>query len=225
MTIRILLVDKRELFREGLAKILNGQPGMEVIGTCGSTVEAIEKAGEFKPNVVLLDIELEGNGCIEATKRVTELLPDTGVLILTHSEKESDVIAAMKSGARGYISKDVKIDDLIKAVTVVTEGSVIVSPPMAVKILAELGSSKLTKEEGLIKEQVQLSGRENEILELVGKGASNKEISSALFITENTVKTHLRNIMEKLRVHSRLQAVIATQGKTAVTDANEADKR
>jgi len=203
--IRLLLVDRRELFREGLAKVMQGEPNIEVVGTCSTGPEAIEKASELKPDVVLMDTELPEGKCVEATNRICELLPETKVIMLTHSIESRDLFAAIKAGAQGYVTKDITVEDLLKAVALVIGGGTIIGAPLAQIMLKEFISLE-TEALSHAKHLEVLSKREREVLSLVAKGATNREISTALFISEHTVKVHLHNIMQKLHVHNRQQA-------------------
>ena len=202
---RLLLVDRREIFREGLAKLVQDKPNIEVVGTCSTGPEAMEKASELKPDVVLMDTELPEGECVEATKRICELLPKTKVIMLTHSIESRDLLAAIKAGAQGYVTKDITLEDLLKAVTLVIDGGTIIGAPLAQIMLKEFASLD-TKAPPHAKHIEVLSKREREVLSLVAKGASNREIGTALFISEHTVKVHLHNIMQKLHVHRRQQA-------------------
>jgi len=221
---KVLLVDKREIFREGLARLLSEKPDIEVLATCGCSSEAIEKAQIFHPDVVIIDTELEENGCAEATRCISEYLPSVKIIILTHSEEDSDLLSTFEAGAKGYVSKDLTIDDLIKTITLVLDGAVIISAPMAAKVLNEFSSMKVAQDKMPTNHGAKLSKREHEVLRLVAKGISNKDIAKELFITENTVKVHLHNIMEKLKAHNRLQAVMLARG-WGVDVEGEGDRR
>jgi len=210
---KLLLVDKREIFLEGLARVLADKPGIEVVGKCLSGSEAIEKASEVRPDVLLIDTELPEGECVETTRSICQILPSTRVLVLTHSEADHDLFSTIRAGARGYISKDIGVDNLIKALTLVARGEVIVSSPVAEKMLAEFFSLKGDHESKPRDIDINLSEREKQVLAMLAKGASNKEIAEALFIAQNTVKVHLRNIMEKLHVRGRLQAAMLAQEK------------
>lgn len=207
-TIKILLVDKREIFVEGLARVLTDKPSMKVVGTCRCGFEAIKKARETQPDIIIIDTELPTGECMEAMRTISELLPGVKVLMLTHSEADEDLFSALKMGATGYITKDVTIADLVHAISVVANGGVIISPPMAKRMFREFTAVEAGKEQKPEDPEIKLSKREKQVLTLLATGASNKEIADTLFIAENTVKVHLRSIMEKLHVHSRLQAAI-----------------
>jgi len=221
--IKVLVVDRRELFRQGLAFILECEPNIRVVFTCSSAHEGIKKAGELNPDIILLDTELSDCNCVEATRRICELLPETRIILLTHSEEPHDLLSALMIGARAYISKDVKVEDLIRTIAGVYNGEVIISPPMAQKMLEEFKLLVQSKKTVQGKDAFNLSPREKEVLSLVAKGASNRELANALYITENNVKVHLRKIMEKLQVHSRHQLADLAVDKGIVSGASEAD--
>jgi DNA-binding NarL/FixJ family response regulator len=207
------LVHKREIFREGLSRLLASQPGMEVVGACGSGTEAIEKVSQLEPDVIILDTEIEG-GSPDVVCRIRKALPNTAqILMLTHSEENIELFDALKCGARGYLTEGATISDLVKAVNIIAEGGVIISSPIASKMLEELSSLSTAEETKPADYGLQLTKREKEVLSLIGMGATNREIANNLSIAENTVKVHLRNIMDKLQVQSRLQAALMARDK------------
>jgi DNA-binding NarL/FixJ family response regulator len=210
---KLLLVHKREIFREGLSRLLASQPGMEVVGACGSGTEAIEKVSQLEPDVIILDTEIEG-GSPDVVCRIRKALPNTAqILMLTHSEENIELFDALKCGARGYLTEGATISDLVKAVNIIAEGGVIISSPIASKMLEELSSLSTAEEIKPADYGLQLTKREKEVLSLIGMGATNREIANNLSIAENTVKVHLRNIMDKLQVQSRLQAALMARDK------------
>jgi len=214
--VKLLLAEKSEIFRDGLVKLLEHEPSIEVVCTCRTGLEAVECANEHQPDVLLIDPELcECNG-IETIQRIHERLPNTNIIVLTHSELDTDLISAIKAGARAYISKDgISIENLIKTITLVAAGEVIVSSPMASRLLAEI--SLLGEDKGAAKAGgVSLSKREQAVLSLVAQGLTNREIATSLFISEHTVKVHLRNIMGKFHAHTRQQAVALAGEKAAI---------
>ncbi|MCL0066050.1 response regulator transcription factor [Dehalococcoidia bacterium] len=201
--IKVLVVDDHALFRGGVVAVVASQQGMQVVAQAENGREAIEKAREVQPDVVIMDLSMPVMGGVEAIPLLLEVVPGANVLMLTISEKDEDLFNAMKAGARGYILKGADPDELVRAVTHITQGGVIISPAMAPKLLAEVGVSKdPQKREGL-----GLSPREREILALIADGLTDREIAEELFISVNTAKTHLKNILTKLQVKSRAQIV------------------
>ncbi len=206
-TIKVLVVDDHTLFRRGIAAVLANQDSLEMVGEASDGLEAIEKAREFAPEVILMDLNMPRCSGLEATQALQAEMPEVNILVLTVSEMEADLFAAMKFGARGYLLKNTEPDELIHAISHIAQGGVIVSPLMATKLLDEFKElSTGAEREPVEKATADLSPREGEVLQLVAQGATNKEIADALFISENTVKTHLRNIMEKLHLANRSQA-------------------
>jgi len=203
---KFLLVDSHEIFREGLAKLLEGELSIEVVYTCRTGSEAIVKATEHDVDIIVIDIELPECDGIEAIRHIHERLPNANIIVLTYSLAEADVVSSINAGARAYLFKDIYLENLIKTVDLVGANDVIISNPMAAKIL--VGISTLGNRKGIaIMGNIKLSKREQTVLSLVAKGFTNKEIAANLSISENTAKVHLRNAMEKLEAHNRQQAV------------------
>jgi DNA-binding NarL/FixJ family response regulator len=205
--IRVLIVDDHALFRKGLELVLAAEPDLEIVGEASEGLEAIERAADLQPDVVLMDVRMPGVGGIEATRRIRNAQPATRVVMLTVSEDEEDLFAAVRAGATGYLLKEVSIDEVANAVRAVARGQALVTPSMASKLLGEFNvlSRRIDAQHGAAP---RLTDREVEVLRLVAKGMSNKEIASELVIAENTVKNHVRNILEKLQLHSRMEAVV-----------------
>jgi len=201
--IRVLLVDDHSLFRRGIAAVLAEQEEMDVVGEASDGKEGIVKARELTPDVIVMDLEMPNCSGVEASQALQTELPQINILVLTVSEKETDLFSAIKAGAKGYLLKNAQPEEIVQAITHIARGGVIVSPSMAEKLLTEFKTGEIHKQE---EPATGLSQREGEVLQLVAKGASNKEIANSLFITENTVKTHLRNIMDKLHLANRSQA-------------------
>jgi len=206
-TIKVLVVDDHTLFRRGITAVLANQDSLEVVGEATDGLEAIEKAREIVPDVILMDLNMPRCSGLEAIQALQAELPQINILVLTVSEMETDLFAAVKFGATGYLLKKAEPEELVHAIISIAEGGVIVSPLMATKLLTEFkdlaaGVERKPTEEA----NADLSPREGEVLQLVAQGATNKEIAESLFISENTVKTHLRNIMEKLHLANRSQA-------------------
>jgi len=199
--IKVLLADDHSLFRAGISSVLSNRDDIKVIGEATDGLEAIEKAKKLRPDVILLDLNMPNCSGPEAIQVLQREQPDIHILILTISDKETDLMASIKAGAKGYILKDAELDELIRSIHHIARGGVIVSPSMASKLLTEFKKVDAIKDSA----DSDLSERETEVLNLVAKGASNKEIAAELFISEHTVKTHLHNIMRKLRVANRSQ--------------------
>jgi DNA-binding NarL/FixJ family response regulator len=206
--IRVLIVDDHALFRRGIVSALEGEGTIRIVGEAADGLLAIEKAEKIVPDVILMDLNMPNCTGLEATQALQTKMPQVNILVLTVSDKEADLFAAMKFGAKGYILKNTDPEELIRAIQHIAQGGVIVSPLMASKLLAEFKNPTPTPEKAVAGAGESLvSPREEEVLGLVAQGATNKEIADALFISENTVKTHLRSIMEKLHLANRSQAV------------------
>ena len=205
--IKVLVVDDHALFRRGITAVLANQEGLEVVGEALDGLEAIKKAEEIAPDVILMDLNMPHCSGLEATQAIETKMPQVNILVLTVSENEADLFAAIKYGARGYILKNTEPEDLIHAIFHIAQGGVIVSPLMAAKLLAEFKDFETgEREEAAQETEAVLSPREGEVLQMVAQGATNRQIADSLFISENTVKTHLRNIMDKLHLANRSQA-------------------
>ena len=221
--IRLVLADKCEIFREGLAKLLESEPDIEVVGTCCTESETVESTHKHQPDVILIGTGLPECSDVKVVQRIHEGLSKTNIIVLTHSKADADLISATRAGAKAYLSKDVSIESLIKAIFLVAEGGVVVSPPMAAKLLAEFNFLK--EGEDAAKLINLLSKREQAVLSLTAQGFTNREIATTLVISENTVKVHLRNIMEKLHAHTRQEAVSLVGGKDLLPMATQPDTK
>lgn len=218
--IRVLIADDNELFREGLISLLNKYPDVAVVGQARNGTEAILKARSLQPDVVLMDVSMPGMDGVTATREIKSELPDVNIAMLTVSEQDADLFSAIRSGARGYLLKSVSIDDLHTAIRSISQGGTIVSPRLARRLLDEFAKLTQGPKNGH-SEAESLTSREREVLELVAKGASNKEIAQRLVIAENTVKVHLRNILDKLHLRNRQQAAAFAVQEGLVTDIRE----
>ena len=202
--VKVLVVDDQPLLRRAVIDVLGFDEQALAVGEAGDGAEALEKARALSPDVIIMDLEMPNMNGLEATGAIRAEMPDTNILMFTVSDRQSDLFSAMRVGARGYVLKNADAAEILRAVSHIAEGGVIVSPDMATKLLEELPQHAEASKES--SEMEVLSQREAEVLGLVAKGASNKEIASALFISENTVKTHMRNIMDKLHLANRSQA-------------------
>ncbi len=186
--------------------LLAVEPGIEVIGEAGDGVEGTELATTAAPDIVLLDIRMPKRSGIEACLAIKEAVPSAKIIMLTVSDEEADLYEAVKSGASGYLLKDSSIEEVAQAVRVVAEGQSLISPSMAVKLIDEF--KQMARPERTPGANFRLTERELDVLKLVAKGHNNRVIAGELFISENTVKNHVRNILEKLQLHSRMEAVM-----------------
>ncbi|WP_457187452.1 response regulator [Nocardioides sp. P5_E3] len=204
--VRVLVVDDQELFRRGLIMLLGGDIDIEVVGEAADGITATELAITTAPDVILLDVRMPRRTGVEACRAIKEAVPATKIIMLTVSDEEADLYESVKNGAAGYLLKDSSIEEVAQAIRVVNEGQSLISPSMAVKLIDEFKQmSKPEREQG---PALRLTDRELEVLRLVAKGLNNREVAKELFISENTVKNHVRNILEKLQLHSRMEAVM-----------------
>jgi len=206
--IRVLIVDDHELFRKGLQMVLEAETDIDVVGEASDGNEAIEQAEATTPDVVLMDVRMPKRSGIEATIAIKDTLPSTKILMLTISDEEADLYEAIKAGASGYLLKEISIEEVSGAVRAVHQGQSLISPSMASKLLTEFASMVKRRDERAQVPGPRLTDRELEVLKLVAKGMNNRDIGQELFISENTVKNHVRNILEKLHLHSRMEAVV-----------------
>jgi DNA-binding NarL/FixJ family response regulator len=204
--IRVLVVDDHALFRHGLLEVLRPSPDLLIVGEARDGMEAIEQAAELLPDVVLMDVRMPTVNGIEAARRIRISQPAVRILMLTESEDEEDLYAAVRAGATGYLLKEVAIDEIADAIRAVALGQALVSPSMTTKLLSEFNAlSRRLEEED---DGRRLTDRELEVLRLIARGMSNKDIGAELVIAENTVRNHVRNILEKLQVRSRVEAAM-----------------
>ncbi|MBI2201529.1 MAG: response regulator transcription factor [Armatimonadetes bacterium] len=201
---RVLIVDDHNLFRDGVASLL-GVRGYQVVGQASDGEEALVKARELRPDLVLMDIRMPRMGGVAATRLLKAEMPDITVVMLTASDDEADLFEAIKSGAQGYLLKDLKADAFFALLAGVERGEAAISPRMAAHMLDEF--SRLAKGKRPEESSNALSEREAEVLSLVAQGRTNKEVAAALYISDNTVKYHLRNILDTLHLENRAQVV------------------
>ena len=208
--IRAMIVDDHALFRRGLEMVLEEEPDIELVGQASDGAEAVEKAAESLPDVVLMDIRMPRSSGIEACRAMKEAAPSAKIVILTISDEEEDLFEAIRAGASGYLLKDIPLDEVADAVRAVHGGQSLINPSMAGKLLTEFATLARRDDEERPQEvpAPRLTEREMQVLKLVARGMNNRDIAKELFISENTVKNHVRNILEKLQIHSRMEAVM-----------------
>lgn len=200
--IRVLLADDHTLFRRALANLLAAEPDFEVVGEAGDGMQALAMALESMPDVILMDLSMPVMDGLEATRQIKAQIPYAKIVMLTVSDQEQNLFEAVKAGAVGYLLKKIEPRALASALRGVAIGEASVSRLMAARLLSEF--ARQANERGCA--SASLSSRECEVLDGVARGKSNKEIAAALAISDNTVKNHLKNILEKLHLENRVQA-------------------
>jgi DNA-binding NarL/FixJ family response regulator len=208
MPIKVLIADDHVFYREGVRTFLENEPDIEVVGEAGNGEEVLAKTAELKPDVILMDLKMPGINGIEATRRVHETDPEIGVLALTMFDDDDSVFAAMRAGARGYLLKDAGKNQVIRAIVAVRGGEAIFSPAIAGRMIQFFSTPEAGSRKKQSDEFAELTEREFEILELVARGHSNKEISNGLSLTVKTVQNYVSSILTKLQVADRLQAML-----------------
>jgi two-component system NarL family response regulator len=215
--IRVLVADDNELFRAGLISLLSECQSINVVGQARDGYQAIEKTHILRPDVILMDIRMPRMDGVMATERIKAEHPEVHIAMLTVSEDDEALFSAVRSGARSYLAKSISLQDLESALQTIASGGTVVSPHLAHRLLEEF--ARLAKDtKAPARETEQLTVREHEVLELVARGASNKEIAARLVIAENTVKVHLRNILDKLQLRNRQQAAALAVQEGLVVD-------
>jgi DNA-binding NarL/FixJ family response regulator len=203
--VRILVVDDHALLRQGLVKVLAEERDLQVVGEAANGREAIAKAAELMPDVILMDISMPEVGGLEATRRIKQEMPYVRIVILTIADDDQSLFEAVKSGAQGYLLKNVDPPQLVTTVRRVAAGETAISRTMASKLIGEF-AAQAPRPVAASPTSMALTQREKEVLEQVAEGKSNRDIATALAIAENTVKNHLKNILEKLHLENRVQA-------------------
>lgn len=205
--LRILLVDDHILFRKGVAALLSARKDIEVVGEAGNGDEALAAARELLPDIILMDINMPGCNGLEATRRIKQEMPHVRIAMLTVSDDDQHLFDAIKSGAQGYLLKNLELHQLYDMLDSIARGEAPLSGVIAAKILEEF-TRPARDSAAVVEVGEELTPREIDVLTLVAEGLSNKEIALKLSISENTVKIHLRNILEKLHLQNRIQAAV-----------------
>lgn len=218
--LRVLLVDDHPVFRKGLRALLTALPDTTVVGEATDGEAAVALAAELAPDVVVMDLHLPTMDGVEATRRIVTNRPSTGVLVLTMSEDDESVFAAMRAGAHGYLVKGSDTDEVVAAITAVGKGEAIFGPTVARRILGFLTKPLSAFDEQLFPE---LSHREREVLDLIAAGVSNNGIAQRLFLSPKTVRNHVSSVFTKLQVADRAQAIV--RGRSAGLGRQAGDVR
>lgn len=213
---RVVLVDDQTLIRQGIRMLLSTEPGIEVVGEAANGAEALAVIEQVRPEVVLMDIRMPVMDGVAATREITRRRPEIGVIILTTFDDEEFVFEGLRAGARGYLLKDISSEEMAEAVRAVAKGGALIQPSITRKVLSEFArlstppaSSAAQHAAAMLPEP--LTERELEVLKCIAEGASNREIAERLVITEGTVKNHVSNLIAKLGVRDRTQALVKAQ--------------
>ncbi|MDP9380954.1 MAG: response regulator transcription factor [Chloroflexota bacterium] len=206
-TIRVLIADDHPFYREGVRTMLGAVSGIEAIGEAATGEEAIASAARTQSDVILMDIKMPGINGIEATRRIVQTSPHIGVLVVTMFDDDDSVFAAMRAGARGYLLKDAALDEVVRAITAVASGEAIFSPAIAQRLMGYFGRAHSFPPPAF----PELTDREYEILTLIAQRRSNSEIAARLVLSPKTVRNHVSNILSKLQVADRTEAMMAAR--------------
>ena len=204
-TIRVLIADDHALVREGLRAVLGSEPDIEVVGEAATGEEVVERAIEIRPDVILMDIQMPGLNGIEATRRILEVDPHVGVVVLTMFEDDDSVFSAMRAGARGYVLKGSPPSESIKVLRAVAGGEAHFGPEIAKRLMNFFSAPKPAAPSEVFPE---LTAREAELLNLMARGLNNAEIAKRLYVSQKTVRNHVSHIFLKLQVADRAQAIV-----------------
>lgn len=199
--IKVLIADDHPIVRHGLGRLISAQDNLELVGEASDGFEAVSLAGKLRPDVIVMDLNMPNCGGLEAILLLQKDNLPAKVLVLTISEKEDDLITAIKAGAKGYVLKETGVEGLTNAIVAVASGEAVITPHLAAILMGEL-KQRVAKSDT---QDVLLTKREMEILQLLGAGATNKEIADQLFISAHTVKIHVSNTLEKLHMRNRTE--------------------
>jgi len=220
--ITVLLADDHTLFRKGIRTILEQMDSLEVVGEVSSGQDAVARARELVPDVVLMDIKMRVIGGIEATRQIVEENPHIGVILVTMFDDPESVFSGMRAGAKGYVLKEAEPDELRRAIDAAYRGEVLLCPLIAKKVLNHFSTAQETRPRPKLPYE-DLTEREHQVFQLTAEGLSNREIAEWLVISEKTVKNHIGNIFSKLQVNDRTQAVLYGLRKGLVTMSTDDD--
>lgn len=208
MTIKVLIADDHVFYREGVRALLSNVPEVEVVGEANNGEEAIAQANNLQPNVILMDLKMPGMNGIDATRKINEVYPNIGVLVITMFDDDDSVFAAMRAGARGYLLKDADKDEVVRAIVAVERGEAIFSPAIAQRMMQYFSAPASSSKKNQFAEFAELTERELEILDLIAQGHNNLTIANKLSLSIKTVQNYVSSILTKLQVADRSQAIV-----------------
>ncbi len=203
--LRVLIADDHPLFRKGMRALLTAMPGTEVVGEATTGQEAIELAAELQPDVILMDLQMPGINGIEATRQILHTSPHIRILVVTLFEDDASIFTALRAGARGYILKDAKEEEMLRAIRAVGSGEAIFSPAIARRLMDFFAAPRPAAPKEIFP---TLTEREREILQMIARGRTNNDIAKELALSSKTVGNYVSNIFSKLQVTDRAQAII-----------------
>jgi DNA-binding NarL/FixJ family response regulator len=207
--IRVMVADDHALFREGLAALFSSTAGIELVGEAANGEEAIAQAESLHPDVILMDIKMPGGDGVQATRKILRAHPTIGVVMVTMLEDDASVFAAMRAGARGYVLKGARHEELLQTIRAVAGGQALFGPAIAARMMKFFQDIQANRNQFIPEDAFpELTAREREVLELIGQGANNSQIAEQLVITDKTVRNHITSVFSKLQVADRAQAII-----------------
>lgn len=218
---RVVIVDDHVLYRRGLDLVLTSEPDIEVVAEADSGQSAIAAVAEHAPDVVVMDVRMPRMNGIEACVAIKASHPQTQIIMLTTSDDEQDLFDAVRAGANGYLLKDVPPEEVVSGIRTVRRGGSLVSPTMAASLMRQFAALARSEDESTEPSGARLTDREREVLVHVARGLGNRDIARSLFISENTVKNHVRSILEKLQLHSRVEAAMYAVRERLVDDRGD----
>jgi len=217
--LRVVVADDHDLYRRGMQVVIGLEDDIMIVGEARNGAEVVDLAIELAPDVVLMDVRMPVLDGIAACRKITAAVPATKILMLTMSDDEGDLFEALRAGASGYLLKDQPAEEVASALRAVHAGHSMIPPSLAAQLIAEFG--RLSRRAQPATAGPHLTDRELEVLRLVARGCANKEIAKELFISENTVKNHVRNILEKLQLHSRVEAAMYAMRRNLLDEVDD----
>jgi len=223
--IKLLLADNSAIFCEGLDKLLQSQQNIEVLWTSNSVSEAVKAATKYNPDVVFTDIQSSQSSSVETIQRIRQVLPNVPIILFTHSNASTDFFLAVSAGATGYILKDISFETFVKMIALAAEGNLIITPPMARSVIELLRFVDSRKRQAKVEGISSLSEQEKAVLALIVENATNKEIAETLFLSESTVKVHVRNIIRKVHARNRVEVRVCAIEQGLLPEARQANAK